>query len=197
MDVSDIRRLHLLWVKIYPYLAEQVRSILPEGARMLLEIGPFSGGIAFELAEGRRDYSIVIADTRQKLLDHLRREARDRNLLDQIQLQRTLLSPLRFGDHEFDAVISRGAFFFLDESLLKEIHRVLKPGGIGFIGGGFGASTPRNLIDEIAPESRRINRKLGKKWISRTDVGKMVAEADLEHCSRVIEAGGLWVLLTK
>lgn len=197
MGISDIKKLNVLWGKIYPFLAAQVISILPEGARRLMELGPFSGGISFELAKASRDYSIVIADRRKEILDYLSGEARNLNLLGQIRLAQTDLSALEFREAEFDGVISRGAFFFLDKSMLSEIHRVLRPGGVGFIGGGFGESTPRDLIDEIGSESRRLNEKLGKKWISRTQLEELTIEAHLERCSRIIEKGGLWVLLQK
>jgi len=197
MDISAVKELYVLWAKIYPHLAEQIVSILPKGARTLLELGPFSGGIGFELAKTRKDYVIVIADSRGEILDYLTHKARALNLLGQIRLVRTDLSTLEFGSAEFDGVVFRGAFFFLDESMLKEIYRVLKPGAIGFVGGGFGVSTPRNLIDEIASESRKLNSRLGKKWISRIQLEEMVAEAALERCSRIIEEGGLWLVLQK
>jgi len=197
MDISDIKRLNALWVKVYPYLAEQIISFLPKSARMLLELGPFSGGISFELAKARKDCPIIIADSRQEILDYLSGEARKRSLLNQIRLVRSDLPMLRFRAAEFDGVICRGAFFFLDESMLKEIHRVLRTGGIGFVGGGFGALTPRSLIDRITVESRRLNERLGKKWISRTQLEEMVAKAGLEKCSRIVEEGGLWLLLQK
>ncbi len=197
MNISDIKNLHLLWGKVYPYLAEQVMSNLPEKARMLMELGPFSGGISFELAKANKDYSIVIADRRKTVLDHLTREAKNLNLLGQIRLVQTELSALDFKEAAFDGVISRGAFFFLDRSTLKEICRVLRPGGIGFIGGGFGESTPRDLMDEIGPESRRLNKKLGRKWMSRTQLEEIIEEAELGKSFRIIEKGGLWVRLEK
>lgn len=197
MNISDIKKLNVLWAEIYPYLVDQVISVLPEQARMLLELGPFSGGIAFELAKVNQDYSIVIADRRQETLDYLGREAGKLSLLGRIRLVRTDFSKLQFREAEFDGVISRGAFFFLNESVLKEIYRVLRPGGAAFIGGGFGASTPKNLIDEIASESRRLNERLGKKWISKTQLEGMVARAGLERCSQFLEEGGLWALLRK
>jgi len=197
VNISDIKKLNLLWGKIYPYLVDEVISVLPERARMLLELGPFSGGISFELAKVNQDYSIVIADRRQETLDYLDCEAVKLNLLDRIRLVRTDFSKLRFREAEFDGVISRGVFFFLNESVLKEIYRVLRPGGAAFMGGGFGASTPENLINEIASESRRLNERLGKKSISKTELEGMVARAGLERCSELLEEGGLWVLLRK
>lgn len=197
MDIADIRRLNTLWWRVYPHLARQVVTLLPDEACKVLEFGPFSGGISFELAKSKQDCSIIIADSRDAILDYLTREARKRHLLNQIRLERSDLFKLRFDDAEFDAVICRGAFFFLNESLLREFRRILRPGGIGFIGGGFGAFTPNALIDEITVESKRLNDRLGKRWISRTELEKMVTEADLGSCSRIVEDGGLWLVLEK
>jgi ubiquinone/menaquinone biosynthesis C-methylase UbiE len=197
VNISDIKRLDLLWARIYPYLADYVMSFLPREAQKLLELGPFSGGISFELARAGNNYSIVIADEREDVLDYLTREAEKRNLLRQIRLEQTTLSPLKFEDCVFDAVISRGVFFFLDESILKEMYRILSPGGIGFIGGGFGISTPRVLMDDIASESRRLNQRLGKKWISEAQLREMVISAGLEKYTRIIDEGGLWLLLER
>jgi ubiquinone/menaquinone biosynthesis C-methylase UbiE len=197
MDISDIEKLNILWDKIYPYLADQVKAILPKGASRLLEMGPFSGGIAFELAKANPDYSIVITDCREPVLDYLKRETRRQGLLDQVEITHTDLVKLKFGAGVFDGVIFRGAFFFLDGPMLREIYRVLRRGGIGFVGGGFGTLTPENLIEEIASESRELNARLGRKWISRTQLEEMVADAAMERCSRIIEEGGLWLVLRK
>jgi len=197
MDISDIRRLNILWSEVYPYLAQQVNSILPESGRVFLEVGPFSGGISFELVKSRQASSMVIADSREEILAYLKDEARRRKLLSQIRLIRSDLPALQFRKAEFDGVICRGAFFFLDELMLQEIHRVLRAGGVGFVGGGFGGLTPRRLIDEIAVESRRLNKGLGKKWMSRTYLEEMIARAGLEKDSRISEEGGLWLILQK
>lgn len=197
VDISAVKQLHVLWGKIYPYLAKQIIALLPREARTLLELGPFSGGIAFELAKARKAFSVVIADHREEILEFLGREAWTLGLLDRIRLVQTHLTRLVFREAEFDGVIVRGAFFFLNETILKEVHQVLRPGGIGLIGGGFGVSTPNDLIEEIAPESRRLNAQLGKRWISRIELEEMLGEANLDACSRVTEEGGLWVVLEK
>jgi ubiquinone/menaquinone biosynthesis C-methylase UbiE len=195
MDISDIKRLNTLWAGVYPYLAKQVISVLPEESHEMLEIGPFSGGISFELAKTIRGCSITIVDSMERTTGYLAGEARLRHLSGSIRVIRGDLSKLPFHAETFDAVIFRGAFFFLDESMLRDIHRLLAPRGVGFVGGGFGVFTPRELIDAIARESRRLNQKLGRKWVTRDHVEEMVMRAGLERCAKVIEDGGLWVLL--
>jgi hypothetical protein len=97
----------------------------------------------------------------------------------------------------FDLVIYRGAFFFLTTQTIKETFRILKPGGKALLGGGYGPRTPPEEIGKIADESRRLNYRLGKKWISRGELEEMVREAGMETCSKILEEGGLWLLLKK
>ena len=195
MDISDIKRLNTLWAGVYPYLAKQVISVVPGEPRHMLEMGPFSGGISFELAQTIQGCSITIVDSMERTSVYLAEEARRRHLSPRVQVVRGDLSKLPFHAEMFDAVIFRGAFFFLDESILRGIHGVLAPEGVGFVGGGFGALTPRELIDDIADESRRLNQKLGRKWVTRAHVEEMVMRAGLDRYAQVIEDGGLWVLL--
>jgi ubiquinone/menaquinone biosynthesis C-methylase UbiE len=195
MNLSDIERLYFLWERIYPYLAAQVASVLPERWERVLEVGPFAGGIAFELAMGRRSSPVVIADGRIEVLDYLAGEAVKRKLLNPIRWVQADLSGLPFQDGVFDGVIFRGAFFLLKGSILREIDRVLRPGGCGFIGGGFGAPTPQKLIDEISQESRTLNMRLGKKWISRSDLEQTLKQVSLEGRAEIVEQGGLWLCL--
>jgi hypothetical protein len=97
----------------------------------------------------------------------------------------------------FDLVIYRGAFFFLTKQIIKEAYGILKPGGRALLGGGYGPQTPPGAIENIAEESKRLNYRLGKKWISRRELEEMVREAEMEKYSEILEEGGLWLLLKK
>ncbi|MBW2059168.1 MAG: class I SAM-dependent methyltransferase [Deltaproteobacteria bacterium] len=197
MDISDIERLNVLWLRIYPYLAAQVIGILPEKAGIILEVGPFSGGIGFELAREKRDSSVVIADSHEEILGYLKAETARLKLPGRVDLVRSDPSRLGFKSGVFSGVVFRGAFFFLDSSMLREIDRVLEPGGVGFIGGGFGAGTPPDLIREISLESRILNERLGKRRISRGELEDMAASSGLQGHCRITERGGLWLILQK
>ena len=52
----------------------------------------------------------------------------------------------------FDLVILRGAFFFIMDrpKILDQVARLLRPGGLAFVGGGYGKGVPQAVIDEIA-----------------------------------------------
>ena len=46
MDVQLIEKLNVLWQPIYPYLARWVDQLFSMKEGVLLELGPFSGGIS-------------------------------------------------------------------------------------------------------------------------------------------------------
>lgn len=197
MELADLLRLNELWMPVYPYLARHVQEILPPSVKEILELGPFSGGITWALAEVLPYAFFTIGEERQEVRDWLEEESRKRGLLNRLCLVSTPLKPLNFPDERFDAVIFRGAFFFLDEDVLKEIYRVLKREGKGFMGGGFGKFTPPGVIKGIAEESRRLNYRLGKRWMAVKEVESMVLAAELSDCCQICTEGGLWLIVRK
>jgi ubiquinone/menaquinone biosynthesis C-methylase UbiE len=79
---------------------------------------------------------------------------------------------LPFRDNYVDIVVSRGSFHFWADKKksFSEIYRVLKPGGVAFIGRGFS----ENLPLEIARKIREKQQKSGGK--PRYDVKKTADE---------------------
>ena len=83
------------------------------------------------------------------------------------------------------------------ENLLREVFRVLKDGGIAFIGGGFGKGTPKELIGEIADESRQLNDRLGRRRVSIKDLEEMIRKSKLTDKCQIEEDGGVWLNIKK
>ncbi|MCD6287687.1 MAG: methyltransferase domain-containing protein [Candidatus Hydrogenedentes bacterium] len=75
---------------------------------------------------------------------------------------------LPFRDNYADIITSRGSFQFWHDKKLafSEIYRVLKPGGVAYIGRGFS----RDLPPEIAREVRKLHAKAGKNGPPPYDV---------------------------
>ena len=83
------------------------------------------------------------------------------------------------------------------KNLLQEVFRVLKDGGVGFIGGGFGKGTPKELIAEIADESRALNDRLGRRRVSIKELEEMVRKSELTDKCKIEENGGVWLIIKK
>jgi SAM-dependent methyltransferase len=199
VDLRVLKEVNALWSKIYPYLALQVMKHYGRKDGEVLELGPFSGGISMELAGDYPGLNLTIAAQEESAADYLRKEIEEAGLTGKVRVRGSELDPLGFADGLFDLVIFRGAYFFIDKEgrMLREIYRVLKEGGLAFIGGGYGKETPKALIDEIAGQSRELNDRLGRKRVSWEEVKNMVDKAGLTSHAEVEKEGGLWVLIHK
>lgn len=199
MDMNDLKRVNSLWAKIYPYLAAQIMENYLRDFGTVLELGPFSGGISVALARLHSKLDITIADESSEVLEYLSQEISASGLAGKIGVEKTKIDQLAFDGSQFDLVIFRGAFFFLDQKgiILLEVFRVLKEGGIAFVGGGFGKGTPIEFINEIADESRVLNDRLGRRRFSTTELGEMIRESGLTDKCKIEEAGGVWLNIRK
>ena len=199
MNFNDLKQVNNLWRKIYPYLALQIMENYRKDSGSVLELGPFSGGISLELAKFYPGLKITIADESSEVVEYLRKEIATSGLSKEIEIEKRNLDRLIFNNSQFDLVIFRGAFFFLDkkENLLREIFRVLKEGGMAFVGGGYGKDVPKEFIDEIADESRELNNRLGKKQISIKELEEIIKKSKLTDKSEIEEEGGLWLNIKK
>lgn len=188
-----------MWEKIYPYLVVQIMKSYRRNSGAVLELGPFSGGISLELARLYPKLAITIADESPEVVQYLKQEILAYGLAQNIMVKRTDLNKIVFNDSRFDLVIFRGAFFFLNkkDNFLREIFRVLKDGGMAFVGGGYGTGTPQELIAEIADESRELNERLSRRRISIEELEEIVRESELTDNCKIEEDGGLWLNIRK
>lgn len=199
MDLDDLRRLNELWAPVYPHLARQVAELVPVEPAAVLELGPFSGGLSLALAARWPGTSFTLAASREELavLRTLALPGGPPERHPRVTLAASALLPLALPEKHYDLVIFRGAFFFLTPDILREAFRVLKVGGVGFLGGGYGRYTPPEVIASLAEESRELNYRLGKRWVSPAEVEELMAAAGLAAQARLAREGGLWIILRR
>ncbi|MFC1834488.1 class I SAM-dependent methyltransferase [Thermodesulfobacteriota bacterium] len=202
MDIELIREVNRLWSPIYLGIARQVASHMRVTPQEILEIGCFSGGIGLTLLTLFPSCSLTVALDNEELahtfgLDWI--DLTGKTDPPRIRSVHTPLVPLDIPDDSHELVICRGIFFFLDPEgvLLREIDRVIKPGGLAFVGGGYGTDTPQDFIDLIADESRSLNQALGKQFVSKEQFRAALDSAGLTDRSYIVEEGGLWAVIRK
>jgi len=199
MDFDLLKQVNGLWRKIYPFLVSQIMETYGKDSGAVLEMGPFSGGISIALAGKYPGLKITIADESPQILSCLEEKIKSEGFSGRIDTKNTALKFLEFGDFQFDLVIFRGAFFFLDEEgeIFQDIFRVLKIGGMAFVGGGYGKDTPDVFIHEIADESRELNDRLGRIRVSVSELEAILTKVQLNDSCRIVQEGGLWVVMEK
>lgn len=199
MNLADLKKVNILWREIYPYLAAQIMESFKKHSGTVLELGPFSGGISFELARLYPGLNITIADEPPEVVEYLREEISTQGIALKIAVKRTDLYKIAFSDSHFDLIIFRGFFFFLDKkgTILREIFRVLNDDGMAILGGGYGKGAPQELINKIADESRELNERLGRKRVGIEEVEDITKQSGLTDNCEIVKEGGLWLIIRK
>ena len=188
-----------LWHEIYPYLAAHASEFYGRADGHAMELGPFAGGMTYALSASHPQMHFTIADSHNDYMSYIKQHISSRNLGSRMRIVEADLDRLPFADGNFDLVIFRGAFFFIMECphILQEIYRVLAPGGVAFVGGGYGRNTPQNVIDTIADESRVLNDKLGRRRIALEQLRALLRSQNMESVTRITEEGGIWLIIHK
>jgi ubiquinone/menaquinone biosynthesis C-methylase UbiE len=159
------------WVEApHPLITrDRLREILePRAGERLLEIGPGTGYYTLELAAWVGDQgAIEILDIQQQMLDHTIRAARERGLWN-VNPTRGDAQELGWDEDSFDAAILITVLGEIpdQDAALREIARVLRPGGRLIVGELFGDPhmvTLGSLQRRAEAAGLRFERRVGPK----------------------------------
>ncbi len=111
--------------------AERLKAFLPDGGDVL-EVAPGPGFLAIEMARDSR-IRVTGLDISKTFVELARKNAAEEGVRVDFKLGNASAMP--FADKSFDLLVCRAAFknFSEPERALKEMRRVLRPGGTGVI----------------------------------------------------------------
>jgi ubiquinone/menaquinone biosynthesis C-methylase UbiE len=199
MNLEDIKRINQLFAAFYPYLARQIVNAYDRKDGLALEIGPYGPGISIELTKLCPELRAIVGDSPAEVLSYLEESVAEASLGERIEVKDLDKYNLPFATATFDLVVFRGGLFFWEDQaqILRESYRVLKAGGVAVVGGGFGAKAPDELIEAKAAEIRELNRRLGKRTLSETELSNILKQAGLTACTKVERRHGLWLTIRR
>ena len=157
------------WVEApHPVITrERLREILePKPGERVLEIGPGTGYYTLDLAEWLGpEGTVEIFDLQQEMLDHTTRRARERGMWNVNPTQGDARE-LPYEDDSFDAAILVATLGEIPDpdAALREVARVLRPGGRLIVGELFGDPhmvTVRSLERRGDGAGLRLARRVG------------------------------------
>ena len=143
---------------VYAPLAEQITADLDlaEKGGVGVDLGSGPGTLIIELCKRTRLHWIN-ADINPYFFGYFLDQAQAHGVAHRVSAIRADAQNMPFRDNYADVVVSRGSYHFWPDQTkaFAEIYRILKPGGVAYIGRGFS----RNLPLEAA---RAIRRGQGK-----------------------------------
>lgn len=112
-------------------VAERLRAIAPENGAVL-EVAPGPGFLAVELARGGK-LRVTGLDISKTFVELARKNAAEAGV--RAEFRQGNASEMPFADNSFDVLVCRAAFknFTQPQKALREMRRVLRPGGKGVI----------------------------------------------------------------
>ncbi len=180
-----------------------------------VDLGCGEGPLAFALA-GLSDSVLVLIDPNREALARAVAKAAQLGLSRRTLAVHGRVEELPLADDCVDLVVSRGSIFFWEDrpAGVREVHRVLRPGGAAMLGGGLGSTYPLWARREFIRRRREGVRNQGADAVrafrevrSRDVFQQWAEEAGLEDFEVLGEAAlaeddpntglGLWLIFEK
>jgi ubiquinone/menaquinone biosynthesis C-methylase UbiE len=188
---------------IHPRLAKQVLHDFSIAEGRALDIGCGAARLTVELAK-RSLLALTGLDSSPHMLAIAREKIKEHGLEDRITLVEAKAEKLPFPDNHFQLIVSRGAMGFFEDkaAALREIYRVLAPGGHTWVGGGDARGWPANPRDFLLKllfkyeAWRRFQKPQWRRlWLSPADWELLLREAGVKDYT--IHPGRMWIEIRK
>ncbi|MDP4181086.1 MAG: methyltransferase domain-containing protein [Bacillota bacterium] len=186
---------------IYSIIAQQIKEKTGITSGRCLDIGSGGGHLGLSIAQ-ITDMNIILMDKLEDALKIASKRSFNWGLADRTS---TLLGdainiPLK--SDTIDLCISRGSVWFWDDQQkgFEEIYRVLRYGGIAYIGGGFGNKLMKENVDKKMKEIDSDWPKSREKFVAGNNVQHFttilnrIGISDFEVCD---DEKGIWVIFKK
>ena len=182
----------------YQTVAEDVIAFCGnQGDRIWVDLGTGPGGLGLALLEKVPDGTMVLMDPNADALRRALDAARQHGVGSRVVAVVGSAESIPLPHESVDVVVSRGSFYFWRDRAqgLKEVYRILRPGGQAMIGGGLGSGYPQWARQEFirrrreSAKSPEEARKFAEARSPET-FRRLAAEAGL-HSFEVVGEGGL------
>lgn len=150
----------------YPYVVQDVLEFCRPQKGFWVDLGAGRGQVALPLIEATGNPVVMVDPDRDAMAKGLE-TAREKGLEDRLIAVVGTAEALPLLDGSVDLLVSRGSIFFWDDPAqgLREVDRVLRPGGKAYIGGGAGSGYPKEAVEKlIAGRKERMHGEEAERW---------------------------------
>jgi ubiquinone/menaquinone biosynthesis C-methylase UbiE len=188
---------------IYPAIAEQIldRTCNVQGTCLDVGSGPAPLAIALAL---QSDLRVTALDSSPEMQYLAARNIREQGLESRVIPVLGDVHAIPAAEESFDLVVSRGSYHFWEDlpGAFREVFRVLVPGGMAYIGGGYGSTKirervlagrkERGIVDDPDNPSRIRFRKFRPGEIEAS-----IEAAGIHEYRIISDDSGFWILFRK
>lgn len=201
----------------YETVAEDLIDFCGQGgSRIWVDLGCGPGAVGLALLGQLAGGTMVLMDPNAGFLQHALDTAQKKGHLSRATAVSGLAESMPLSDRSVDVVISRGSLFFWHDRVqgLREVWRILRPGGRAMLGGGLGSGYPDWARREFIRRQRESQRSKGSDAMGKfrdarspDTFRRLALEVGLPEFEIVGEGGqeadapdtgvGIWLRFTK
>lgn len=186
---------------IYPLLAQQFVDDYELVGGVAFDIGTGPGFLGLELSKITK-MKICFLDKSKQALDAAKESFDQIGVDNEVEFIQTNVENMEVEDNTADFVMSRGSMWFWEDKSkgLREIYRILKPGGVAVVGGGLGRYIPDTMRSRILMKIQERLKKNNETRPSLEELAILATEAGIKYF-RVFGDGdgksGRWIEIRK
>ena len=189
--------------KIYPLLARQLFNDYKIATGICLDVGSGAGRLGIELAK-LTSLKMYLLDINTQAITVASKNICARGISNRVSAVQGSVQKLPFANNSVNLIVSRGSiFFWKDKSQgVREIYRILKPGGIAFIGGGVSrylSQKERRIFTQWREGELAEKGEKGKWHELRSPdyFRRLLEDADTLNFKIILDPPGLWAEIKK
>jgi ubiquinone/menaquinone biosynthesis C-methylase UbiE len=190
-----------IFFPVYPVIAHQILKRADIDTGLCLDIGSGPGNLAIAIAT-LSDLTVFAMDNSEPMCRVAEANVAKYQLERRVRTTLGEVNSIPFGDASINLVVSRGSFFFWENMSrgFSECMRVLRQGGMAYIGSGFGNA---RLRDEIVAKMHERDPEWEDKrrgWFRNCSphiVRSALAAAGIFEYDLIDDDTGYWIYFTK
>lgn len=189
-----------VFAPVYPVIAKQIKQRAGISRGLCLDVGAGTGHLGIEIAK-ITDMRVCLMDNSKDMLSIAQRNIVGSGLDSRVKTLLGDVHDIPAADRSIDLIVSRGSLFFWEDRkrAFKEIYRALAPGGIAYVGGGFGTDELKRKIDIEMQKRDRSWRKNMVRKVNNTnmDYQDLMKAADIPDFRVIKNSANMWIVIKK
>ncbi|MEA4923810.1 MAG: class I SAM-dependent methyltransferase [Syntrophomonadaceae bacterium] len=188
-----------VFAPVYPVIAEEILRKTGRSQGKCVDLGTGPGYLGLEMAR-ITDLEVWLLDNSTEMIAYAQQNIKARKLENRVYSICADVHQLPFADDSIDLMVSRGSVFFWNDlpQAFREIYRALKPGGMTYIGGGFGSEDLKRGIERKMREIDENWEAKAKKRLEHPTASDYAAILHKLNITGEIKiTNGLWIIISK